>query len=288
MTTSVEPRAREVAGDSQGTVDPAILARVGDVGRPRGVPKLTREIPHLPGKSGPLAGVATVAGMLWSGEDYLTSLARRHGPVFRHVMGLDSVVMVADPDLIWSIARNEDRVWSSALAWSHYFWGVFRSETGDGLLQLDFDAHRDARRLIQPAFSPQAVAGYVESASRIYDETVERWIQQGRVPFKAEVRRLFARVSAKVFMDIDDPSEATLLDRAMTDGWQGVFALRRRTRWGIAWPRAKRGIDALWSAIRPRVESRRNGNGTDLLSRLCRARDEASHRDGIGRRGARG
>jgi cytochrome P450 len=260
-------------------VDPKILAVVGDVARPRGVISLNHDLAHLPGRSGLLAGVQSVVGMVRNGEAYFAKLIDQHGPVFRHVMGLDPVVLVADPDLIWTLARNDDRSWSAALAWGHYFGGLYPSQTTDGLLSLDFDPHRDARRLIQPAFSGPAIGGYVESARPLFARAIDEWMRSGKIRFKAEVRRLFARVSAKIFMGIDDPAEAEMLDRAMTDGWQAILAIRRRTKWGLGWRRAQRGLDTLWATLRPRMESRRGGDGTDLLSRLCQTRDEATWLD---------
>jgi cytochrome P450 len=274
--TATQPRRKE---EPTSAVDPEILRIVGDVTRPRGVVRFNRDLDHLPGRSGALAGVQSLIGMVREGDGYLSSLARRYGPVFRHQMGRDPLVLVTDPDLIWTVARNEDHTWSAPLAWQHYFGGLFSSATSDGLLTLDQDPHRDARRLIQPAFGAQAIGGYVQSARAIIDREIEGWVRRGKIRFKAEVRRLFARVSAKVFMGIDDPGEAEMLDRAMTDGWQAVLAFSRRTRWGLGWRRAQRGIDTLWGAIRPRMDSRRGGDGTDLLSRICQTRDEATWLD---------
>jgi cytochrome P450 len=273
--TELQPRGHETPGV---LVDPKILERVGDASRPRGVVSFSDDLDHLPGEKSLLAGVRTLVGMFRDGEGHLTALTRRHGSMFRHRLGFDPVVFVSDPDFVWSVARNEEQTWSAALAWGHYFSGVFPSETVDGLLSLDFDPHRDARRLIQPAFSAQAIAGYLEGARPIVERAIDDWVCRGRVPFKAEVRRLFAHVSAKVFMGVDDPAEAEMLDRAMTDGWQAVLTLVRRTRWGIGWRRAQRGLDTLWRSLRPRMERRREG-GTDLLSRLCQTRDEATWLD---------
>jgi cytochrome P450 len=260
-------------------VDPTVLAAVGDVARPRGIIALNHDLDHLPGRTGWVAGVEGVVGMVRHGEAHFASLIGKYGPVFKHMMGLDPVVLLADPDHIWTLARNDDRVWSAALAWGHYFGGLYPSETSDGLLNLDFELHRDARRLLQPAFGGPAIGGYVESARPLFAEAIDGWMRRSRIRFKAEVRRLFARVSAKIFMGIDDPAEAEMLDRAMTDGWQAILALRRRTRWGLGWRRAQRGLDTLWATLRPRMESRRGGSGTDLLSRLCQTRDEATWLD---------
>jgi cytochrome P450 len=237
------------------------------------------DLDHLPGASGLLAGARTVLGMMTRGEDHFSKLAARHGPVFRHMIAQNPVVFVADPDHVWTVARNDDGSFSAPLAWRYFFGGSLPGDTVDGLLTLDFDRHRDARRLLQPAFSAQAIAGYVEAAHPIFASAIDGWIAKGRVRFKAEVRRLFARVSAKIFMGIDDPAEAERLDRAMSDGWRAVLAILKRSALSPSWRRAKRGHDVLWSTLRPRIDERRGGDGADLLSRLCAAREDAAWLD---------
>jgi cytochrome P450 len=216
--------------------------------------------------------------MLRTGEALFTELVRRQGPVFRHMLGLSPVVFVGDPDCIWSVVRNEDRVWSAALPWTYYLSGLAPGETCDGPLTLDFEAHRDARQLLQPAFSAQAIAGYLHGARQLYRETIDEWMRRGRIGFKAEVRRLFAMISARVLMGMNDPREAEMLDRAMTDGWQAVLAVFKRSAWSPGWQRARRGYGTLWSTLRPLMAERRQG-GADLLSQICQARDDAGWLD---------
>jgi cytochrome P450 len=255
-----------------------IIEIAGDPTRPRSPVPFARELGHIPGRSGLLAGLQTIVGMLRQGERSFHEPIRKYGPVFRHALGPDPAVFVSDPDLIYSILRNDEGTWSSALVWTHFFHGLFPGTTGDGLLQLDGQSHREARRVLQPAFAGPALAGYIEDAEAIYERTIGEWIARRRIGFKAEVRRLFAMVSAKLFMGVDDPAEAAMLDRAMTDGWQAVLAVRKRKTLSFGWRRAQRGIDTLWSSLRPRMEKRKMG-GTDLLSRMCQTHDEAAWLD---------
>ena len=257
-------------------VAPEIASVVGDTARPRAPVPFATELAHLPGRTGFLVTVEMVVGLVRHGEEYLRRLVEKNGPVFRHQAGADAAVYVADPDLVWTIARNEDRAWSAAIPWSHFFLGLAPGATADGPLMLDGDPHRDARRLLQPAFTAQALAGYLDGARQIYDQTIDEWLARGRVPFKAAVRRMFAAVSARIFMGIDNPREAEMLDRAMTDGWQAVLALKKRSRFSIAWRRARRGYEDLWKAIHPRMKAKKAG--TDLLSRMSRV-DDASWLD---------
>lgn len=266
-------------GNASTSVAPDILALAGDVRRPRGFVPVSTDVEHLPGKSGLVAGARMLLGLATRGEDWLTSLTRRYGPVFRYWSGNLPMVGLTDADAAWSVLRNDDRTWSTALPWHFIFGGLLPGETGDSPLMFDFELHRDARRLMQPAFSAQAIASYLDDANRIYEEAIARWLARGSVPFKAEARLLFARVSAKILMGLDDPAEAERLDRAMTDGWQAVLTTFRRTRFSPGWRRAQRGMDTLWNAFRPVMDERRHGTGTDLLTRMCQTRDDADWLD---------
>jgi cytochrome P450 len=186
------------------------------------------------------------------------------------MLGLSPAVYVADPDAIWSILRNDEGTFSCALGWGQFF---FPLELG-GPGSVEFQAHRDVRKLLQPAFGAPALTGYLAAAEEIYDATITRWLQQKRIGFKAEVRRLFATVSARIFMGIEDPDEAARLDRALVDGWQALLSLWRRSALSFGWRRARRGLDALWAMI-----NRHHGTGDDLLARLRRSRDEANWLD---------
>jgi cytochrome P450 len=250
-----------------------ILAAVGDVARPRGVAPFCRNLDPLPGRKGPLDGSRTVFGLLREGEGYMSGLAQRYGPVFQNRLGPTPIVCIAEPELLASALRNDDGAWSAAVP-NYYFFGAGRGKATDTLSSLDFEPHREARRLLRPAFSVDAIDGYLEDAARLYDETITDWLRRGRIPFKAEVRRLFARVSAKIFLGIDDPAAAEVLDRALEDGWQAVMAIARRSPFSLRWWRARRGAMRLWSELRPRMTEPREGR-SDLFSRLCQARDEA-------------
>jgi cytochrome P450 len=279
MTASVtgSPTRRAAAAPPL-HVDPEILAIAKDVARPRAFVPFSRALDHLPGRGGLVEGVSTAVGMRLRGERFLSDLAKKNGPVFQSMFGPMPVVFVADADLVWSILRNEERLWSSALVWRYYFGDLMPGDTGDGTLMLDFDFHRDARRLLQPAFSAQAIAGYLDDANALYERAIDEWLRRGHVSFKREVRALLARVSAKIFMGIDDERESERMDRLMNDGWGAVIALMKRSRFSWHWGRAERGLDTLWKSLRPRMDERRSG-GKDLLSRICQTRDDADWLD---------
>jgi cytochrome P450 len=252
-------------------VDQAISAAVGDVGRPVRHFPFSRDLDHVPGRTGTVSGLLTLLRMVRQGEAFFTGERERYGPVFRLYVGPDPIVCVADAQMLWDIGVNRERIWSSALPWAYLLGGVNRrSATVDGPLAVDGEYHKDVREILRHAFSAAALASYLQSATAIFDDRFRLWQARRRVPFKAELRRLLADVSAKMFLGIDDPRESEALDHATEDAWRAPQALLKRSRFSRTWRRAMDGYDRLWSLLRPQVETRRAGNGVDLFSRMCR------------------
>src|ERR1700722_479621 len=138
-------------------VDPSLSAAVGDVARPRRAAPKSSELGHLPGESGGLRGIVNLVDFMRRGADHVADQRGRFGPVFRAPLGGGLAVWVCDPEMVTRIARNGGQTWSAALAWTALFEGIdSSSETLDLLATLDFEPHREARRLLQPAFGPAA------------------------------------------------------------------------------------------------------------------------------------
>src|SRR5271166_1487474 len=78
-------------------VAPFILDAVGDVARPDGVLRPSRDLGHLPGEGGLLVGLENVVGWARNGVAHLVEKERRFGKVFRSQLGPIPFVHVGDP-----------------------------------------------------------------------------------------------------------------------------------------------------------------------------------------------
>lgn len=262
-------------------VDPAILSAVGDVGRPERPFEDFPSLAHIPGKQGLIAGVTNLWGWARHGRAHLEAQGRRYGPIYRVQIGRYNVAVVADPVLSGQILRNADGAWSTALGWLAQY-GRVADGPLDMPLTLDFGPHRDVRRLLQPSFKADALASYVEVANRHFVAASNRWIANRRVDFKAEVRRTFARVSADVFLGINDEREADKLDKAMADFWRGMFALVQNEWLSPAWRVARRATKHLADHFGAQVDARRRSDGVDLFTRLCQTNENVEWLDDEG------
>jgi cytochrome P450 len=254
-----------------------ILDAAVDLGRPRGGVAPTRDLGHLPGDGGTVAGIRNAFGMLRRGAAHSAAQVARYGRVHRTQLGPHPVVALADPELVLRMLRNEDRVWSSALAWRALFGEMDdRNATVDAPGQLDFEPHREARALLQPAFGAAATARYLELAAPRFEEAIESWMARGHVEFKGAIRRVLAGVSSRIFMGADDPAEAALFEREIAAIWAAPLALVRHRWLSPTWRRGVTANRHLCETFAARVAERRARGGPDLFSRMCTEERTAS------------
>jgi cytochrome P450 len=248
---------------------PFLVDLAGDIARPRRAVSTAVDLAHLPGEAGILAKLRNTLGWMRHGNAHLLAQHRKFGPLYRTEFAGYTLVCVADPELVMTIARD-DQTWSAALAWITFFGGIdpkVNAASVDSPLFLDFEPHRNARKLMQPAFTPAATAGYFDAATGIFERAIDRWGAQGRVSFKDEIRRLLVQVSTRIFLG--DDAAAAAFERALIEYWEGPLALSKSPLLSAKWRRSIRGHRVLCDMLRARIAARRAAGGDDLFSRLC-------------------
>jgi cytochrome P450 len=262
--------ARSGRGGVSFEVAPFISAAVGNVERPRANVKRPGGLEHIPGNTSFVDFLRGLHGVVTRGNAYYVERFERYGPIYTQEDGEGAAVFVADPATTLAIARNEDNLWSTALGWRSVFEGVPLADTYDYPTTLDFAHHQQARRLLTPGFNAAALDSYAATATELFGRAIDGFVERGRTSFKRDAKALFAAVSTRIFMGIDDPDESLLYDRALTDVW-GTFQVAIRSRiFSGKFRRAIRGYKTLHDAFLSRAAERRVGQGTDLFSRLCR------------------
>jgi len=263
---SVETRALYVE------VAPFIREAIGDAARPRGSLEFTTDLGHLPGESSLLSGIIGIIRFVREGIHWPRRVIASNPPVFRGRFGTKHNVIVSDPDYLLQIFRNEDAAWSTAIGWRGTFDGI-DAEGRDmhGPLFADFEAHRDVRKILAPAFSQAAMARYLDVAYPMFEGAIDDWMRRRVVDAKPEVRSLLASLAGRIFVGITDKREQAELDRWTKDIWGGVLVLAKNPYLDPNWRKARRGYAAMMARLESLIADRRVRPSDDLLGRIAAA-----------------
>ena len=233
-----------------------------------------------PARLAPGPRVPLLGGLINPGRDplaFLTRLARTYGDVVRFRLGSERVFFVNHPQYIRDVLVTHDRNFTKSR-------GLERAKKllGEGLLTSEGAAHMRQRRLLQPAFHRERIAGYASVMVEHADRMRQRWMPGATLDVSREMMRLTLSIVGKTLFDSDVESKADEVGAAVTrvleTFWLTLLPfpdfienlplpLLRRARAG----RAK--LDRLiYELIAERRASGRDHG--DLLSMLLMAQDE--------------
>ncbi|KVN11371.1 cytochrome P450 [Burkholderia sp. MSMB1552] len=263
-------------------IDPQVAAIIKNPERPEAFPPLAKVPKSIPGTSGFIAGMKSLFAYKREGLQFFANQANIHGKVFRNQLGPYSIVGVVDQEVISQILKNGDRCWSTALAVERVTRGLsfdIDLKKKSRLMSLDFDAHRQVRTLVQPAFSDRALASYLAIIQQEFTRNIEAWPRDGEVPFRVEARQIFSQLAARLFFGIEDSSEAARLEGATRDYWNAIPVVLKNRHLNERWRRGLDGVATLSSIMYDLIPKRRDEGGTDLFSQLCKSREDTGGLD---------
>lgn len=131
--------------------------------------------------------------------------SRTYGDLVTFYLGTRPVHLVNSPELIRKVLVTEAR---------HFHRGkIFtkaRELFGDGLATADDPVHMRQRRVMQPAFHRDRIAGYVDVMRTQIDEICGSWTPGARIAVDREMVRLTLQVTAKTLFSVDLGAEAVV------------------------------------------------------------------------------
>jgi cytochrome P450 len=208
-----------------------------------------------------------------------TRCAREYGDCVLLRLGLTPAYLLFHPDLIEQVLLSRNFI-------KHYALRMNRRLLGEGLLSSEGDFWLRQRRLIQPAFLRERIAGYaaamVEQAERLADS----WAHGQTRDVYADMRQLTLQIAARTLFGADATGQGPVVHQALKavmDSFNSrLFSVLRLpesfpTPGNLRARRAIRRLDAILYGIID--QARAGGPRDDLLSILLHARDE---QDGTG------
>ncbi len=214
---------------------------------------------------------------------FLIKAAREHGDLVYFRVAAQHMYLVNHPDYVREILVTNQGNFLKSRA-------LQRAKVllGEGLLTSEGQHHLRQRRLVQPAFHRERLAGYAAAMSETAVRARQRWPAGTAMDVSAEMAKLTLSVVAKTLFSADVESEASEIGEAMTaalEMFQLLVMPFSELLVKLPLPSVRRfqkGRALLDSTIYSLVRERRaSGRDTgDLLSMLLFAHDE--EKDGAG------
>jgi cytochrome P450 len=229
----------------------------------------SRPIPRI-GLSEALRALLAAGGLR---RDMLSGMLRqheRHGPVVAQMGREARFVNLFGPDANRFVLVDPERIFSARIPWMGIMGRIFPN----GLLLLDGHEHQSDRRLMHGAFARSAIDGYAERMSPMIETSLREWPAQGAgVRVFKRFKQLTLDIATRIFIGVEPGASARPMNRAFSDM---VAASMSRIRLPIRGLEFRRGLDGRQFMLRflgQLLADKRAGTQTDMLSRLCRARD---------------
>jgi cytochrome P450 len=230
----------------------------------------------LPGPRGlPLVGV--LPQFRRNAAEFLGRMAHQYGDLVRLQVGPQTIFLVNHPDWIKDIlVTHQSRFKKSRML------ERARVLLGDGLLTSEGEHHKRQRRLVQPAFHRERLAGYAGVMAACAADARAQWRDGENYDVATEMMRLTLSIVTRTLFSADIGGEADEIGEALTQVFElfGVILLPfseyleklplpsvRRFQ------KARERLDrTIYRIIRERRES--GTDKGDLLSMLLAAQDE--------------
>ena len=209
---------------------------------------------------------------------FLAGVARAYGDVAHLPFGPFHGVLLSHPEDIRDMLVTHNRHFHQGPA---HLW--LKRALGEGLLTSENPLHLHQRRLMQPAFHRQRIAGYADIMTAYCEQAAKGWRAGERRDLAQDMMRLTLRIAGKTLFDTDIGTEAgvvgpatTIINRYTSDRsvqLTGVLLDKLPLPRSRQFRRARAAMDAVIYRL---IAERRAGGRDhgDLLSMLMLARDE--------------
>jgi cytochrome P450 len=247
-----------------GTHLPAAAAPIPQVG--------AKDLAHIPGESGwPILGNTLRA--VRDPIAFTNSMHAKYGSVYRnHLLGIHGVTLLG-PEANEFVLFDQQRLFSSSMGWAPVLELLFPR----GLMLLDFDEHRLHRKALSVAFKSGPMKSYLRQLNRGIDERVTRWIKGGsEFLFYPAIKQLTLDLAATSFIGDDARLHSIDVNRAFVAMVAAAVTPVRKPIPGTQMYRGVQGRKRIVELFSREIPRRREGDGEDIFSQLCRA----SYEDG--------
>jgi cytochrome P450 len=214
--------------------------------------------------------------------DAMLKLAIELGPVVRLELPMVTAHLLAHPDHVERVLVKDNRLYSKRTRG----YDKLRMFLGNGLVTSEGEFWRRQRRIAQPAFHKQRIAGFAKTFVRCTNELGDRWADDAKagraIDLHADMMELTLRIASLTLLSADPSERAGEIGQALDVMLHEAIARINNplslppsipTRRNV---RAKQAMKTLDSIVLGIIDARRKGKAheDDLLQMLLEARDE--------------
>jgi cytochrome P450 len=232
--------------------------------------------PRPPGPAGRIPRLIALA-FIRDRINALQRLTAQYGDVVSFNIGKQLFTVLNHPDYVRDVLITRHRMFHKGI-------GLQRAKLllGEGLLTSEDGHHQRQRRLLQPAFHRERIAGYGSTMTAYAERATQQWRDGETRDMLQEMSRLTLGIAGKTLFDADVESDADAIGESLG----AVLANFNITLlpFGdrlVNWPiphaiRFRKARGRLDEIVYRLIAERRvtGGTGRDVLSTLVAARDE--------------
>ncbi len=247
-------------------------------------PRLSRPSKTIPG---PPVRFRNLVSFLAFGSprdllSFYMDATRRYGDIVRFGRGLYSICFVAHPDYVKQVLQDNLGNYPK----KNRFNDMLKPLAGEGLLTSDGEAWRQRRRLSQPAFHRERLAGFATDMTEATQAMLARWAplaERGQAfDVSQEMRRVTLSIVGRALFSANIGADSDEMGQALTIIFEHInHRFRHLLSWpeSVPTPRNRRFHTAIATidrlSYRLIAEHRRaDTDSGDLLSMLIAVRDE--------------
>ncbi len=224
-----------------------------------------QEIPGDPGW--PLIGRSF--DFLFNMDVTLQSRYARYGEVsWTNAFGARFIGLLG-PDANQFVFQNRGDLFASS-GWEFFLAKFFHR----GLMLLDFEEHRMHRRIMQAAFTRDALTGYLQLMNPQIELGLRAWQTGEGCKVYDLLKTLTLDLASEAFMGHPPGAQAARLNKAFLDTVRAPTDVIRYPLPGTRWRRGVVGRRVLEAYFRQQLPEKRVAQSADLFTRLCHARTE--------------
>lgn len=196
---------------------------------------------------------------------------RRYGPLWWSMIAGRRFVQVTGADATRQVLVNADKHVSND-GWDVLIGRFF----GGGLMLMSFGEHLDHRRIMQSAFTPARLRGYLAGIDRqvAAELGAHRW-DDGTLLAYPTLKDLGLRIATDVFLglELDERDRRRVLASFHAQA-RAPMALLRADVPGTLWGRGRSGFDHVRAVFHDALPAKRREPGDDLFSAMVHASDD--------------